>query len=84
MISGTNCGKSQCLQVVPCLKHWDSKTIKWKEKQHVNVHVKGTPALELDPDVIKYMDFGSCNEINAITTLVGLIMPALPPLSKVL
>ena len=49
------------------------------EKQHVNVHVIGRPAPEPDPDVLKYMDFVSCNEINAITTPVGLIMPALLP-----
>ena len=45
------------------------------EKEHVNVHVKGRPK----PDVQKYLDFGSKNEINAMATLVSVIMPALLP-----
>lgn len=49
------------------------------EKEHVNVHIKGIPAPDYSPEMQGYLEFGSHNEINAIATLVYLIMPALLP-----
>ena len=49
------------------------------EKEHVNVHVKGCPKPDVTPEVQKYLDFGSKNEINAMATLMSVIMPALLP-----
>ena len=47
------------------------------EKQHVNIYVKKRPALEFTYEVKKYIQFRKENEVHAISTLVGLILPAL-------
>ena len=47
------------------------------EKQHVNVYVKKGPAPEFADEVKKYMQIGKENEVHAISTLVGLILPSL-------
>ena len=49
------------------------------EKQHVSVFVKKRPQPDFTNDVKKYIDFGKENEVHAISTLVGLILPALKP-----
>ena len=49
------------------------------EKQHVNVYVKKRPAPEIPDDVKKYIKFGQENKVHAISTLVGLMLPALKP-----
>ena len=50
------------------------------EKEHVYVFVKVRPPKDIDLDVQKYLDFGIANEIHAVSTLVGCIMPTfLPP-----
>ena len=49
------------------------------EKYHVYVFVKGRPPKDVDLELQKYIDFGIANEIHAVATLVGCIMPALLP-----
>ena len=49
------------------------------EKDHVNVFVKGRPPKDVDQEIQKYIHFGIANEIHAVATLVGCIMPALLP-----
>ena len=49
------------------------------EKEHFNVHVQKLPSTPLSTEVQEYIKFGSENEINAISTLIGLMMPALLP-----
>ena len=49
------------------------------EKEHFNVYVHKLPSVPVSEEVQKYIQFGTDNEINAITTLVGLLMPALLP-----
>ena len=46
------------------------------EKQHVNIYIK-KPAPEIPEDMKKYIKFGQENEVYAISTLVGLMLPAL-------
>ena len=47
------------------------------EKEHFNTHAHKLPNVPKSEEVQKYLKFGNENEINAIATLVGLIMPAL-------
>ena len=47
------------------------------EKEHIYVFGKGRPPKDVDPEVQKYLDFGTENEIHAVATLVGCIMPVL-------
>ena len=47
------------------------------EKEHVYIFGKGRPPKDVDPEVQKYLDFGTENKIHAVATLVGCIMPAL-------
>ena len=49
------------------------------EREHVNVFVKNRPALQIPPDVQKYMEFGKNNEVHTISTLVSTLLPALKP-----
>ena len=49
------------------------------EREHVNFFVKNRPAPQVSSDVQKYMEFGKNNEVHAISTLVGTILPALKP-----
>ena len=49
------------------------------EKQHVNVDVKKMPVPEFPDEVKKYTEFKKENEVHAISTLVGLLLPALKP-----
>ena len=49
------------------------------EKQYVNVFVKKRPQPKFSDDVKKYINFGKENKVYAISTLVGLILPALKP-----
>ena len=49
------------------------------QKEHFDVYVKGKQAKPITPQVQEMMDYGTENEINAIVTLVGLILPALRP-----
>ena len=49
------------------------------KKEHIYVFVKGRPPKDVDPEVQKYLDFGIANEIHAVATLVGCIMPVLLP-----
>ena len=49
------------------------------EKEHFNVYVHKLPSVPLSEEVQKYIQFGTDNGINAIATLVGLLMPALLP-----
>ena len=49
------------------------------EKQHVNMFVKKRPQPEFSDDVKKYINFRKENEVHAISTSVGLILPALKP-----
>ena len=49
------------------------------EKEHFNIHIRKLPSTPLSTDVQEYIKFGSENEINAISTLIGLLMPALLP-----
>ena len=49
------------------------------EKEHFNVYVRKLPSVPVSEEVQKYIQFGSENEINAIASLVGLIMPDLLP-----
>ena len=49
------------------------------EKEHFNVYVRKLPSVPVSEEVQKYIQFSSENEINAIASLVGLIMPALLP-----
>ena len=48
------------------------------QKQHFEVFVKGKQAQQVS-QVQKMLDYGTENEIHAVTTLVGLILPALRP-----
>ena len=50
-----------------------------EKKEHVNVYVKKRPAPEIPDDVKKYIKFGQENEVHAISTFVGLMLPALKP-----
>ena len=50
-----------------------------KEKEHFNVFVKKHPEQDISTDVQKYLDFGNENAIHAISTIVGLLLPALKP-----
>ena len=47
------------------------------EKQQVNMYVKKRPAPDFTDKVKKYIQFRKENEVHAISTLVGLILPAL-------
>ena len=49
------------------------------EKEHFNVYVCKLPSVPVSEEVQTYIQFGNENEINAIATLVGLLMPALLP-----
>ena len=49
------------------------------EKQHVNVYIKKMPEPEFPDEVKKYIEFRKENEVHAISTLVGLLLPALKP-----
>ena len=49
------------------------------EKEHFNVHVRKLPSTLLSTDVQEYIKFGSENEINATSTLIGSLMPTLSP-----
>ena len=60
------------------MKALGSDTLK-AEKQHVNVFVKKRPQPEFSDEVKKYINFRKENEVHAISTLVGLILPALKP-----
>ena len=46
-------------------------------REHVNIFMKNRPSPQVPPDVQKYMEFGKNNEVHAISTLVGTILPAL-------
>ena len=50
-----------------------------KEKEHFNIFVKKHPEQVISTDVQKYLDFGNENAIHAISTIVGLLLPALKP-----
>ena len=50
-----------------------------EEKEHCYVYCKGRPPKDFSPEVQRYIKFGCENEIHAISTLVGLAMPALLP-----
>ena len=50
-----------------------------KEKEHFNVFVKKRPEQDISTDVQKYLDFGNENAIHAVSTIVGLLLPALKP-----
>ena len=54
------------------------------ENEHVYVFVKGRPPKDIDLDVQKYLDFGITNEMHAVSTLVGCIMPAFSTLLYIL
>ena len=43
----------------------------------MNVYIKKRPAPEFPEDVKKYIKFGQENKVHAISTLVGLMLPAL-------
>ena len=47
------------------------------EKEHIHVFGKGRPPKDVNPEVQKYLDFGTENEIHAVAMLVECIMPAL-------
>ena len=47
------------------------------EKEHFNIHIRKLPSTPLSTDVQEYIKFGSENEINAISTLIGLLMPCI-------
>ena len=49
------------------------------QKEHFDVYVKGKQPKPILPQVQEMMNYGTENEINAIATLVGLILPALRP-----
>ena len=49
------------------------------EKEHFNVYVHKLPNVPISEEVQKYIQFGTENEINAIASVVGLLMPALLP-----
>ena len=49
------------------------------QKQHFEVFVKGKQAQQVSPQVQEMLDYGAGNEIHAVATLVGLILPALRP-----
>ena len=49
------------------------------EKEHVYVYGKGRLPKDVDLEDQKYLDFGIANEIHAVSTLVGCIMPVLLP-----
>ena len=48
-----------------------------KEKEHFNIFVKKHPEQVISTDVQKCLDFGNENAIHAISTIVGLLLPAL-------
>ena len=50
-----------------------------KEKEHYNVFVKKCSGEDISTDVQKYLDFGNENAIHTISTIVGLLLPALKP-----
>ena len=50
-----------------------------KAEKHVNVFVKRRPQPEFTDKVKKYINSGKENKVHAISTLVGLILPALKP-----
>ena len=50
-----------------------------EEKEHCYVYCKRRPPKDFSPEVQRYIKFGCENEIHAISTLVGLAMPALLP-----
>ena len=47
------------------------------KKEHIYVFGKGRLPKDVNPEVQKYLDFGTENEIHAVATLVGCIMPVL-------
>ena len=49
------------------------------EREHMNVFVKKRPTPQIPIEVQKYMEFGKNNEVHAISTLVGTLLPALKP-----
>ena len=50
-----------------------------KEKEHFNAFVKKCPEQDISTNVQKYLGFGNENAIHAISTIVGLLLPALKP-----
>ena len=50
-----------------------------EEKKHCYIYCKGRPPKDFTPEVQRYIQFSCENEIHAISTLVGLAMPALLP-----
>ena len=49
------------------------------KKEYVYVFGKGRPPKDVNLELQKYFDFGIANEIHAVATLVGCIMPVLLP-----
>ena len=50
-----------------------------KEREHFNVFVKKCPAPDVQDDIWKSLNFEVEHEIHAISTIVGLLLPALKP-----
>lgn len=49
------------------------------QKEHHSVHIKKRPGPPPDEETQKRLDHGRNNEINALATLVGILLPALKP-----